>query len=491
MSKQEPISFKSKNHDNENSHSRNTSITTDENISPETTINTTTEDLRANFTSATTSKTSPQSSPLLSSTPPSVSKALVSAYPYLLIINKFLSIITWTNDNYWINVVLISLYSLIILYFESLITWFGHLILVLIITFYSILNNKIIEESKINPTLDDIIQSLTSTCIKADILLQPIISLSLTPYDIKRLLFTTLFLTPIYLIVTLLIIKPRIILLVTGLFLLTYHSSYSIVTRRILWKIKIVRIICFYLTGLDLSKTKNHSLFAAAFAKVQNNNNFMTNDDSKPSNSKPVRFTYVIYENQRRWLGIGWTSNLLSYERTPWTDEFLNESSSIDTFKLPNTTTDNLDSTDSKIQNATWRWVDKTWRLDLTNDGAITLPSSKRSKTTANPDKDEGYIYYDNTWKKPGTEDTFSKYTRRRRWIRTAELVFDSSTTTTIDDKIDEAIEEKVGTESSPKKNIKNLRFKETATEEVVKDQNNNDDLIKKDLIEIDEKKEL
>ena len=27
---------------------------------------------------------------------------------------------------------------------------------------------------------------------------------------------------------------------------------------------------------------------------------------------------------------------------------------------------------------------------------------------------------------KPSTEDTFSKYTRRRRWIRTAELIFDN-----------------------------------------------------------------
>lgn len=376
------------------------------------------------------SKTSkPQTSPLLSATPPTVSKALVKAYPYLLIVNKLLSIATWTNDDCWINVVMICVYSLAVLYFESLVIWFGHIIIVGIITMYAYLNKRIVQETKMHPTLDEVIQALTATCIKADMLLNPITSLSLTAYDIKRLLFTTLFLTPLYLIITFLLIKPRIILLISGIYLLTYHSSQARVTRKIIWKIKLARLICFYLTGLDFSQARNHSLFAAAFAKVQKNAGF---DPSKSSGNKPVRFTYVIYENQRRWLGIGWTSNLLSYERTPWTDEFLNESSALDSFQLPNASDDvnfnNPLESSSKMNGASWRWVDKTWRLDLTNDGAITLPNNKRSKTTANPSSDEGYIYYDNTWKKPLTEDSFSKYTRRRRWIRTAELVFNDPT---------------------------------------------------------------
>lgn len=384
-------------------------------------------------------KTKPQTSPLLSSTPPTVAKSLIKAYPYLLIVNKTLSIITWTNDDYWINLIILSCYSLGVLYFETLITWIGHLIIVGIITLYALLNKKIIEETNMHPTLDDVVQALTTTCIKADILLTPITSLSLTVYDIKRLLFTTVFLTPIYLVITFLVVKPRTILLVTGIYLLTYHSTYLRVTRKILWKIKVARLLCFYLTGLDFSQARNHSLFAAAFAKVQKNNhllNPLSNKTSGSESSKPVRFTYVIYENQRRWLGIGWTSNLLSYERTPWTDEFLNESSSIESFQLPNAGNNNYSfgqqqSSQLSLSGAKWRWVDKAWRLDLTNDGAISLPSSKRSKTTANPNGDEGFIYYDNTWKKPSTEDSYSKYTRRRRWIRTAELVFDNSNVTT------------------------------------------------------------
>ncbi|KAK6198941.1 uncharacterized protein RJT21DRAFT_109350 [Scheffersomyces amazonensis] len=379
------------------------------------------------------SKPKAQTSPLLSSTPPTVAKSLIRAYPYLLIINKLLSIATWTNDDYWINIIIISIFSLFILYFENLVIWLGHIIIVGIITLYTILNNKILEETKEHPTLDDVVQSLTATCIKADMLLNPITSLAFTSYDIKRLLFTTIFLTPLYLIVSFLVIKPRIILLITGIYMLTYHSSYSRVIRRIVWKIKLARLLVFYLTGLDFSQAKNSSLFAAAFAKVQKSTGLTTLNNQSSTNNKPVRFTYVIYENQRRWLGIGWTSNLLSYERAPWTDEFLNESSSVDAFKLPNandaqsTGSASGDNGVDRLDGATWRWVDKTWRLDLTNDGAITLQNNKRSKTNANPGSDEGFIYYDNTWKKPSTEDSFSKYTRRRRWIRTAELVFDNA----------------------------------------------------------------
>ncbi|SGZ46282.1 CIC11C00000004824 [Sungouiella intermedia] len=441
---------------------------------PQTSGTSTQGDLRAQFSqevvpSAVNKKVLPQTSPLLSSTPPTVAKALIKAYPYLLIVNKWLLIATWTNDDYWINVVIMCVYSFAVLYFEILVTWLGHLIMALVVILYAVLNLRIVEETNLRPTLDDVVQALTATCIKADLLLSPVTSLALTAYDIKRLLFTTVFLTPIYLILTFLLITPRKILLFTGLYLLLYHLTYLRVTRKLVWKLKITRVFFFYLTGLDFSQARNNSLFAAAFAKVQKSG-------SSPVVAgadllKPVRFTYVIYENQRRWLGIGWTSNLLTYERAPWTDEFLNESSSIDSFELPN-----ADSSFSQlhqqyvqqhpsISGARWRWVDKTWRLDLTNDGAITLPSGKRSKTTANPTSDEGYLYSDNVWKKPTTDDSYSKYTRRRRWIRTAELVYDSSTPNVGESKPYTLSLADSSTQETVKKR-KSLRFAEDDTTE-------------------------
>ncbi|QFZ27230.1 putative peroxisomal membrane protein [Clavispora lusitaniae] len=384
------------------------------------------EPLRAEFAPDSEAKVQPQTSPLLSSTPPAVAKALVKAYPYLLIVNKTLQVATWTNDNTWLNVAAMGVYALVVLHFETLVTWSGHFLLVLVLVSYAVLNQRISDEAARRPTLDDVVHALTTTCVHADMVLSPVTSMALTSYDIKRLIFTTVFLTPVYLAVTVFLVAPRTIVLVVGLYAISYHSAHMRIARRLLWSLRFTRVLFFYLTGLDLSRARNSTLFAAAFAKVQKATGPVSDL------AKPVRFTYVIYENQRRWIGIGWTANLLTYERAPWTDEFLNESSSIDSFELPNADSSfssqhqQYVSQHPEITGARWRWVDKTWRLDLTNDGAIALPSGKRSKTTANPNSDEGFIYYDNVWKKPSTEDSYSKYTRRRRWIRTAELVFES-----------------------------------------------------------------
>ncbi|GMF55998.1 unnamed protein product [[Candida] boidinii] len=343
-----------------------------------------TDQVRANFTgrsnkstiinSSTGFEKQPQSSPLLSSTPPTVSHVLIAG----------------------------------------------------IISLYVLLNNHLQKEEESNPTLDDMVQSLTTLSVRMDMLLFPITSLNLTAYDLKRLLFTTIFLSPIYIIVSYFILPPRTMILWLIIFLTTYHSSWSRVTRKILWKSKTVRLLCFYITGLDFASQygDKNSLFKLAMNKTNKKLQEVYSKTDGSSGSKgggAIRFTYVLYENQRRWLGIGWTSNLLSYERAPWTDEFLNESQQPDEFELP------LLNDDSGMY---WRWVDKTWRLDLTNDASIQLSSSK-AKTTANPKPDDGFIYYDNTWKTPSTEDSFSKYTRRRRWIRTAELVSPKADTTT------------------------------------------------------------
>lgn len=185
-------------------------------------------------------------------------------------------------------------------------------------------------------------------------------------------------------------------------------------TRRLFWKFKTVRKIIYYVTGLNLggidvanniynhngnsdsllanvqrqvnkklSLTKNGPLDSGK--KTENKLNIYSTSnksDYKGDDNKPIKFTYVLYENQRHWIGIGWKSTMLNYERTPWTDEFLNEAPSPDKFQLPP-----MDI----VSGIKWRWLDKTWRLDLTNDGAIDIGNSTL-KTTADPTPDQGYL---------------------------------------------------------------------------------------------------
>ncbi|CAI4643847.1 CLN_G0038160.mRNA.1.CDS.1 [Saccharomyces cerevisiae] len=370
-------------------------------------------------------------SPLLTSTPPTISKALVKLYPYLILIDEFLNVVTWTGKNIWSSILMLCLFITTVEYFETLVKYFGHLAIIAILWGYSLLDNYIEGTLSSSPTLEDIALLMNRVSLKSDILLSPMVNLG--TQDIQRLLYTTVILSPIYVMITWLLLPPRSLMLMVGMFLLTYHSPWSKVARRLLWKFKIVRLLVFYVTGLDLGGiNKDQGIFATVqkqvkkLASTENSNGVL-------SDSKPIRFTYVLYENQRRWLGIGWKPSMLSYERTPWTDEFLNEAPSPENFHLP-------EETNTMV----WRWVDKTWRLDMTNDGAIQVPNSK-ARTSADPSPDEGFIYYDNTWKKPSKEDSFSKYTRRRRWVRTAELVktsdFDESV---INLNRNSAIEQKV-----------------------------------------------
>lgn len=361
-----------------------------------------------------------KSSPLLSSTPPTVSKTLIKSYPFLMLSHKVLSILTWTDDNINIPLFLVVFSTIAILYYDVLIVYAGHLLPVLILWVYSEAYAYVSQEQFKDATLDIIVQTMSQVSQKTEILISPIVSLNLTAGDLKRLLFTTIFLSPAYIVISLFILTPQKILLIFVFSILTYHSKWSKITRELLWKSRSIRLLCFYITGLDFENqyTERPSLFhlnKKLTSKIPKFNGSNTvNGSSIDDNKKNVRFTYAMYENQRRWLGVGWTPNLLSYERTPWTDEFLNEAPPLENFELPKLTNESA--------GMIWRWVDKTWRLDRTNDSSIQINSGK-AKTTANPKNDEGWIYFDNTWKSPGLEDSFSKYTRRRRWVRTAELV--------------------------------------------------------------------
>ncbi|KAK9239589.1 integral peroxisomal membrane peroxin-domain-containing protein [Lipomyces kononenkoae] len=354
-----------------------------------------------------------QTSPLLAQTPPAVTRALSLAYPYIVAADRAAALLTWTSNDIWASFLVVAAWSGIVLHWETLILYGGHLLAVGGVAAYVYFHNAVDREQKEHPTLDAIIHTLTTLTTRLDMFFSPVTSLSLTTRDLSRLLFTTLFLSPLYIILTFYILTPRIILLLVGVFVLTYHSLPARVTRAILWRSRSARLIMFYLTGLDFSRRKratSHPVEVPTMPTVTQSYSTSLAEDVVHSihrgpynaqipNKHPdgVRFTYVVYENQRKWLGIGWTANLLAYERTPWTDEFLNECPSPEEFTLP----------DAEGTGMRWKWVDNQWRTDESNGD------------------EEGWLYYDNTWKKPSKEDAFGKYTRRRRWVRNAELVED------------------------------------------------------------------
>ncbi len=92
-----------------------------------------------------------------------------------------------------------------------------------------------------------------------------------------------------------------------------------------------------------------------------------------------VRFTFILYENQRRWLGLGWTNSLFAYERAAWTDEQNNPVPPKDEFELP----------EVEDGRARWRWVGGgRWRVDGVPDIDEVDYDGEAGKM--------GWIFYDN-----------------------------------------------------------------------------------------------
>lgn len=366
------------------------------------------------------------SSPLLTSTPNAVSKQLLKLYPYLILVDKFLSILTWNydtkyNEKPWLNYVLLVLFVITVKYFQFIAQYLGHLIIIGLIWTYSQLDNYVNEMVTSYPTLDDIVHIMNNISKKADLLQRPITILNKD--DIKKLFFTTLFFSPIYIIIIKIFFSSQDLLLLFGCYILTYYSPTVKKIRQTLWSVKFIKLMAYYFTGLNFGglMRRNTVAFAKATEIVtQSIPNFkIVNKEI----IKPIKYTFVLYENQRKWIGIGWTASMLSYERDPWTDEYLNTTSGPWKFKLPNNESD-LNK---------WRWVDNNWSLDLTNNNLIPIApddnddnnnnNNNKNTLVTNPGEDEGYVYYDNTWNNPSVEDSFSKFTRRRRWVRTAEFI--------------------------------------------------------------------
>lgn len=355
-----------------------------------------------------------QKSPLLAATPPQVTRALAYSHPFLLPLNKFVGLLSWTTGDPWESFLFIAAFWAITLYGDTVMRFAGPVVAVAGIIVgmytrrYSPLSStgwtgekakghkkgsSVASESH-QKSLEDIVDTLKLFTSRCNILLDPFIRLTdflstqrtatsaTTRPALTTLFIRILFLTPFWLVFTLpplRLLTTRRIVLAFGTVILSWHSRPARVTRIILWRSRLVRRSLALITGLDVGepepvvpgsekerppplppRRKDANAIAASLAAKHR------------ADSPGVRFTFALYENQRRWLGIGWTSSLLAYERAPWTDEHLNPAPDKDNFDLPE-----VDG-----GHARWRWVEGSeWKVE----GA-----------EGEDDESRGWIYYDN-----------------------------------------------------------------------------------------------
>lgn len=342
-------------------------------------------------------------SPLLVATPPSITRALAYSHPFLLPLNKLAGLLTWTTGDPWQSFLLVATFWAVVLYGDVILLWAGPILAVVALILgmygrrYSPLSSTtstgekhqskaVAESTRHHKSLDDIVETLRTFTTRCNILLEPLLDLTdflstqRTPTSattrpaLIALFLRILLVTPIWVILTLppfYLITTRRVVMAVGTIILTYHSRPARVSRVILWRSRAVRRLCAMITGLSVPDSQN----SAQKPEIQGLGlNIVTR---RRGDASGVRFTFVVYENQRRWLGIGWTYSLFPSERGAWTNEHLDPVPPKDLFELP----------DVRTGDAKWRWVEGSeWRVE----GADNT-GKPETKATNN----EGWVYYD------------------------------------------------------------------------------------------------
>ncbi|KUI55663.1 Peroxisomal membrane protein PEX30 [Cytospora mali] len=454
-----------------------------------------------------------QKSPLLLATPPQVTRALAYSHPFLLPLNKFVALLSWTTGDPWESFLLVAVFWATVLYGGVAVRLGGPLALILFLILgmyarrFSPLSssgwsedggagggvapnraasvkgkNKASTENpgaaaasvkasaaagssaagaqqntsseatntKHQKTLDEIVETLKDFTARCNILMEPLLALTdflstqrTATSATTRPALTTLFVrilmcTPLWIALTLppfRVITTRRVILVFGTIILTWHARVVKAGRTILWRSASVRRLAALLTGLDipipdkaqrskgkgsLEKAREVGSDKAASAKATAETKSELTKAirrARGATNPGVRFTFIIYENQRRWVGLGWTNSLFAYERAAWTDEHNNPVPPKEKFELP------------EVEDGMrWRWVDGSrWRVDGVPDEAVSGGGADSAEGEWNYDGEagkNGWVFYDNKWQlgRRG-QDGWGRWTRRRKWYRDAELV--------------------------------------------------------------------
>ncbi|KAH6617714.1 integral peroxisomal membrane peroxin-domain-containing protein [Chaetomium sp. MPI-SDFR-AT-0129] len=298
-------------------------------------------------------------------------------------------------------------------------------------------------------TLDEIVETLREFTARCNILLEPLLELTdflstqRTPTSATtRPALTTLFVRillciPFWILLTLpplRIITTRRVILILGTIFLSWHSRVIRVTRVILWRSATVRRVLGLVTGLTFeTPTRSRTgVVAGDTGAVDKAKTPAAAGNAKPAPRESeltkalrrargrgtgVRFTFIIYENQRRWIGLGWTSSLFGYERPAWADEHNNAVPPRAEFELPEV---------EDGSNMRWQWAEGSrWRVDGVPDDAVMPGDKKEVEWDYDaPSGKMGWVYYDNKWQNGRRgQDGWNRWTRRRKWYRDAELV--------------------------------------------------------------------
>ncbi|KAG9307486.1 hypothetical protein G9A89_017316 [Geosiphon pyriformis] len=389
---------------------------------------------RSGSISSTSNGTGMHSSPVassvdfLSSTPTSITRVLTYTTPLIHFFSYFLSLVTWQASNPSESCLLVAIWWTMCLFPRELIVFGIHVILIAWISWRWVEKGKrerlgkpsslasSISQLDLNRTVQEI-QNISEKLTDWHALVKDIdqhINWS-NPAQTQIVILGLLYSYPVWVFMNY-FVPLTWIFLVSGTLALVWNSPWFKVIRYALMQSPLFRGIIGFLIGFIWGGRLNQkgrgfsvgTLVRKAKEQQKKLAKKTTRDDSKTS--ADLVFRFVLYENQRWWLGLDWTTNLFPNERPPWSDEYNEPTNNKNSFQLPPPSiqlTASPDEPNMLIRKTEeWRWVDSEWWVDL--DGDV--------------DK-EGWEYADNRWKHFSGKGGFRRYTRRRKWVRAAQLV--------------------------------------------------------------------
>lgn len=421
-----------------------------------------------------------QKSPLLLATPPQITRALAYSHPFILPLNSFAGLLTWSSGDPWQSFLLVCAFWAIVLYGDLVVRWAGPVVvgIGLIAGMYGRRYSPLsssgwtepardskdgslkpqpsgvgaatsmpakgtkaaaaaekqqtkhtrgsseVTNTKHQKTLDEIVETLKELTGRCNVLLEPLLEMTdflstqrtptsaTTKPALTAMFMRLLIVTPFWVALAAppwRVVTTRRVVLLGGTLVLTWHCRVMRVSRTILWRSAAIRRLASAITGLHFEnppktqppkvtvetedgKTSAQPSNEAEITKaIRKPSMAISHRRSGSTKSAGVKFTFIIFENQRRWVGLGWTNNLFAYERPAWTDEHNNAVPPKDEFELPEV---------DDGGHMRWRWADKSsWRVDGVPDeyGPVDYDSEEGKN---------GWVYYDNKVYTPLIQET-------------------------------------------------------------------------------------
>ncbi|EDO18603.1 hypothetical protein Kpol_1048p34 [Vanderwaltozyma polyspora DSM 70294] len=341
-------------------------------------------------------------------TPSSLIGSLYRLYPLLIITDCALSNLMWICDDLCLPFVYLVTFTLAVNILEpmdsigdgslwrqwnfnqvkeyAVNTWFGLTsVMFLFFSFIYYVQSVYHDISHTEqPTLDDIIVVLESVLDKLETVRKEVLMHGLQINGWLSLIKTILIMTPIQLIL-MKYISVKLYTILSVLVLGLYHSTWFQATFKLFWRILLVRKFYYYFYYifnknciskfpiLDLFDLIKHEdlIISLPFTKtlkgLEDNRlklfiqKLYPQDSSFKGltkdwqNKNSIKILDVkIQENQRKWHPDGWTSKLVSYERSPYSIEINNK---IYSALAP--------SDMGKLIPEGWQWLDNEWHCTV------------------------------------------------------------------------------------------------------------------------------